>query len=331
MATRLGPAGRYVDPVFQHSRRHHLGCVRELVRAGSVGFLKMLLNTLGSFSLPRRSGAQRFIFDARASNRHFFEASIWTVAHRRGLFAMSNFRERLRTLRIGLPVRPTSRKLSIRCASLDGCRRFLHCPLFQHPKLVTRENGRPETSCSRFFEKSCTYNTSQGVFLGRCFSVKISRATARSRDLLPFVLPFVMSTPLHTTGVWKQTWHGIRWSYADNFGVLARGADCTNVRLARLIAGVQKASLDVHDTSLANGSADVHGCEVSPASQWSGSSGNHVFTVARTVPSRRRMSGRAMELVNGHESFLALSNRGALSIFDAMQASGLRGRLIWFQ
>ena len=31
METRLGPAGRYVDPVFQHSQRHFVGFVRDLV------------------------------------------------------------------------------------------------------------------------------------------------------------------------------------------------------------------------------------------------------------------------------------------------------------
>ena len=40
---------------------------------------------------------------------------------------------------------------------------------------------------------------------------------------------------------------GFRWWFADNIGVLARGANCTNVHLARLMAGVQKAGLDVHD------------------------------------------------------------------------------------
>ena len=36
-----------------------------------------------------------------------------------------------------------------------------------------------------------------------------------------------------------------------------------------------------------------------------------------TVSSGRRISGRALELGNVHESFLALSDRCALSIFDA--------------
>ena len=42
-----------------------------------------------------------------------------------------------------------------------------------------------------------------------------------------------------------------------------------------------------------------------------------IRSVARTVSSRRRICGRAMELVNGYGSFLALSNRRALSILDA--------------
>ena len=40
-------------------------------------------------------------------------------------------------------------------------------------------------------------------------------------------------------------------------------------------------------------------------------------SVACTVVSRRSICGRAMELVNGHESFLAPSTRGAHSILDS--------------
>ena len=40
METRLGPAGRYVDPVRQHSGRHSVGFVRDLVLAGSVDFVE---------------------------------------------------------------------------------------------------------------------------------------------------------------------------------------------------------------------------------------------------------------------------------------------------
>ena len=47
---------------------------------------------------------------------------------------------------------------------------------------------------------------------------------------------------------------------------------------------------------------------------------SRIRSVARTVSSRRRMSGRAMEVSKGHESFLMLSNRGALSILQ--RASG---------
>ena len=51
---------------------------------------------------------------------------------------------------------------------------------------------------------------------------------------------------------------GFRWSCADNFGILARGANTTNIHLERFIAGVKRTGLDVHDMSFASGSADVH-------------------------------------------------------------------------
>ena len=129
----------------------------------------------------------------------------------------------------------------------------------------------------------------------------------------------------HSTSPLLGSKHGMgslcfRWSYADNFWVLARVENCTNFHLARLIAGVQKASLDVHDISPASGSADVLDCEGSPANTHCSGTGKRISRIlpaARTVSSRRRISGWALGLVNGHESLFALSNVGALSILDA--------------
>ena len=117
-----------------------------------------------------------------------------------------------------------------------------------------------------------------------------------------------------------------------DFAVLARGANCTNVQLARLIAGAQKVGLDVHGAAHATGSADVFGFVVFPANAHSSGTGKRISrirSIARTVSSRRRISGRAMQLVSGHESFCRSATVG-LSQF-LMQVSSSRGRLIWFQ
>ena len=60
------------------------------------------------------------------------EPCILTVAHRGGNLACGA----LEDAKTGLWIRPKSRTRLIRCAFLDGCERFLHCPLFSHPKLV---------------------------------------------------------------------------------------------------------------------------------------------------------------------------------------------------
>ena len=58
---------------------------------------------------------------------------------------MSNFRERLKTLTMGLWVQPISRTRVTKCAFSVGCGRvFLHCSLFPHPKRVTEENASAE-------------------------------------------------------------------------------------------------------------------------------------------------------------------------------------------
>ena len=97
---------------------------------------------------------------------------------------------------------------------------------------------------------------------------------------------------------------------------MARGANCTNVHLARLIAGVQRAGLDVHDVAQASGNADVLSYEVSPANAYCSGPRkriSRIHSVARTVSSRPRIDEQAVELVSGHESFLALSNRGGFN------------------
>ena len=133
----------------------------------------------------------------------------------------------------------------------------------------------------------------------------------------PFVFAATTFAPLLPVSEHGLVSLGFRWSFADNFGVLDRGADCTKVHIVRLFAGVRKAGLDVHDMSLARGSADVLGYELSPASACCSGTGKRIARIRWTVSVRRRMNSRAMELISDHESVLALSNRGALSIFDA--------------
>ena len=170
METRLGPAGRDVDLVCQHSWRHDVGFIRDLMKVGSVGFVEDAVEHVGLFFVAKKAGAQRFIVDARASNRHF----VRPPDGREKFFGMSNFRERLRRLRTGLYFRPISRTRFIKCAFLDGYKRFFALPAVIAPEVgCTGKNGQPKTSCSRLFDISRHHNTSNGfllgvVFLSRC-------------------------------------------------------------------------------------------------------------------------------------------------------------------
>ena len=152
------------------------------------------------------------------------------------------------------------------------------------------------------------------------FALRIFLFAIEKKKLI-LLFSSVVTTPRHRCLVANMAWDPLA-SVGRVLTIVgsARGANCTDVHLARLIAGVQKAGLDVHDISLASGSADVLGYEVTPANAYCSGTSKRVSlfrSVAQTVSSRRRISGRAMELVNGHEPFLALSNRGVLSILDA--------------
>ena len=103
-----------------------------------------------------------------------------------------------------------------------------------------------------------------------------------------------------------------RWSYADNFGVLARGANCTNVHLARFMSGIKKKPVSMFTTYPLP-------AEVQMFSNFTYHQPNRIAVKQANgeYASAQSRCGRAMELVIGHESFLALNNRGALSILDA--------------
>ena len=185
---------------------------------------------------------------------------------------------------------------------------FLHCPLSSHPKLLTREKRSMEEDLHPIPGFILFLQHTQEGFVGRCFSVRMSRITARSRAVLTLLFLFAVTTPHQRCLVANMALDPLAsvGGMLTILGVLARGADCTNVHLARLIAGAKKASLDVHDISLARGSADVPGGEVSQAN--SSCSGTRkriarVCSVARTVSSRRRICGHAMELVKGSRVF----------------------------
>ena len=45
----LGLANRHLDPVFQHSRRRYVGFIRDLEKAGSVGFVATAVEHVGLF------------------------------------------------------------------------------------------------------------------------------------------------------------------------------------------------------------------------------------------------------------------------------------------
>ena len=113
----------------------------------------------------------------------------------------------------------------------------------------------------------------------RCFSVKRSRISARSQGVPIPLFSFVVTRPLHRCSVANRAWDPLA-SVGRMLTIL--GADLRrrlrNVHLARLIARLQKAGLDVRDISPASGSADVLGYQVSLAN-------SRIRSVARTVSS----------------------------------------------
>ena len=71
---RLAPADRYVDRSCPAQSTTLCWFCSRAVKAGSVGFVEDAAEHVGLFFVAKK--AQRFIFDRRACNRHFFKASL---------------------------------------------------------------------------------------------------------------------------------------------------------------------------------------------------------------------------------------------------------------
>ena len=77
-------AGRHLDSVLQHSWRHFVGFVRDLVKATSVGFVEDAVEHVGLLFVAKKVGTRRFMVDARASDRYFLTPPSGPFFHRRG-------------------------------------------------------------------------------------------------------------------------------------------------------------------------------------------------------------------------------------------------------
>ena len=172
----------------------------------------MLLNTLVSLLLPRR---QRFMIDVRASKRHFLKPPTGLLLTGEGLCHVECQ---------GAPefVGPADVKIAFHQTRIPGrLQAFSALPAVLASEVWSLEKGSTATSCSRLLDLSCPFNIADGFLLSDVFSVKMSRTTARSREVLILLSLFVVTFPTPPPIGSK---HGMgsrdfRLSCADIFGV----------------------------------------------------------------------------------------------------------------
>ena len=129
----------------------------------------------------------------------------------------------------------------------------MHCPLFSHPKLASRETVEQK----RLAPEALIYRVPTTLPMG------FSSAMFFCQDVTDHcTLAGSAESPLFVCR--RCSAANMAWDRLVSVGRLltiwgfwARGENCTNVHLARLVAGLQKAGLDIHNTSRAKGSADV--------------------------------------------------------------------------
>ena len=234
--TRLGPGGLYFDRVFQHSRRHCVGLVRDLVEADSVGFFDNAL------SLSKKADAQGFIVNARASNRHCSIPSFGPLLTGEGLCQVE-FQE----------APEDAQNWFVGSSDIEDTFHQMRIPgwllaFFALPTVLASEVGYTEKRsiedvlhpifCYFLSPRHC-----QWVLLERCFSATMSQVMVPSQDMRIPLFSSVVATR-HDRGSGANMACDPLASVARMLtvlGDLARGSDCTIGQLTRLNAGVQKA------------------------------------------------------------------------------------------
>ena len=188
------------------------------------------------FRCQKKAGAQRFIIDARVSNRHILRPPSGPLRTGEGLchVEFQGAPEDAQNWFVG----SGDIKNAFHQMRIPGwLQAFFALPAVLAPDVgytgKTVDQKRPAPDSLIY---AVTTTLPMGFFMGDVF---LSRITARSRE----VLTFAATTLLHRCLVAKMAWDPLVsvGRLLTILGVLARGANCTNVHLARLIAGVQKA------------------------------------------------------------------------------------------
>ena len=305
---------RHVDSVFQYSWSHYVEFVRDLLKADSVNLgKKILLNTLDSTR-------KLTLRDYSCNSLTFFESSICVDAY-------GTDRQRLRTRRTDMSSQLISRIHLIRWIFLDDYRRSLHCSLF----LVSEDDFTRKTDDEkRLTFDSLTYPIPITLPISLCHGrysfKKTSRITARSREVLTLLFSFVVITPLHLTRLRMTSVDRIlTFLGTDSRRRLHYFLSCRSYYKSTEV----RSPYSRHNPCrrkcryLDNEASPINAyCNGTDKRKW------RIRSVPRKVFSRRRISRRYMDLVNGHELFWR-SVIVELSQF-LIQASRSCGRRMWF-
>ena len=182
-----------------------MGFIRDLVQDDSVGFVEAGVEHVGLFFVAKKAGAQRFIIDACASNRLFFILLPDRCSQKKDS-VMSNFRERLRTLKTDPRDPPTLRMRFIRCAFPDGCKRSFALPAVLASEIGYAGNTIHQKRLAPDSLILLVPTTLPMGFSWAMFFVKMSRTHVRLRGVLILLFLFGVTTPHQRCSVANMAW-----------------------------------------------------------------------------------------------------------------------------
>ena len=310
----FGVASTYLDPVLASSRKRYVQFVNDLLTADSVTAVCYIYAEAGVFFVTKKDGTLRLIIDARKGNQYFKKPPWVDMLSGEGMARVEVTLEQLADLCI---------------ASGDVKNAFHH---FAIPLWLSRYFGLPPVRAS---DLNLTGKTIDGKLLAsadlvypvpRTLPMGFSWAMffcqhvgldLHRRAQLPRSLSWVADRA--PPAIISDPEDGLLWNFADNFGNVCSTRPRANLMLGSVIDVAKQSGLLVHDIQWADGRGQNLGYDVRASS---GSVSHTALRAVRTreaaraLARRRTASGRAVQLTNGHLSFVGLLCRGSLSVLN---------------
>lgn len=294
------------DPAL-HDPKVYVQLVRRLLEAGVVDVVsssRLVVEKVGTFTVRKKSGRQRLVIDARASNYHLREPGAVSLASGEArsrveigrddtLFvADADISDAFYNMALAHELRPF----------------FAMASLPAHRLGITRLDGRELRPEQRLWPRLAVLPMGWNQALELCQSVH--EHTVRREDDISAERAITHRKVIRTG---EAAWHT---QYVDNFVALGAQRERVDQFCELAVERLRGAGLPVHEVSGAREEAEVLGWSRGGRVQASSRRLWRLKLATDAVLARNRASPRQVSRMIGHFTFVGLLKRPMLSVFD---------------